>query len=98
METLRKNQIGAETRILNGMAKKFGRVNNEFQTQLKKRGYELCDLGTSSKSYTSSCDVGYKHIANDDRQYFGIGIYNQNVRTRNGISLSIYRGWIKEVK
>jgi hypothetical protein len=97
MEILTKKQIGAETRILNSMVKKHGRVNKEFQLQLKKRGYELFDLGTSSKCWTGSCQVGYKHIANDDRKFFGVGIYNRGVKARNGITVSVYRAWIKVV-
>lgn len=98
METLTKRQIGAETRILNSLVKKFGRVNKAFQEILEKRGYKLRDLGTSKKCWTGSCQVGYKHMANDDRQYFGIGIYNHGTRTRSGISVSVYRAWIKKVK
>lgn len=99
METLRKTHLGAETRVLNAMYKKYGRVTQAMQNELTKRGYELCELGTSSRCYTASGMVGKKNFANDNGTYFGIGIYNISKKCRsNGYSVNVYRAWVKEVK
>lgn len=99
METLRKTQLGAETRVLNEMYGKYGRVNKAMQAELTKRGYILCDLGTSKKCYTTSGSVGKKNFANDSSVYFGVGIYNIGKRCKsNGINVSVYRAWVKRVE
>lgn len=97
METIKKTQLGGETTALKALYKKFGRVNKQMQKILEDRGYELTDLGTSSKCYTLSGMVGSKHIANDDNEYFGIGIYNKSIVTKNRISVNVYRAWIKKI-
>lgn len=99
METISKKQLGAETTFLKRIYRKFGKVNKEFQKILEERGYELHDLGTSKRCYTSSGEVGYKHVANSNVIFWGIGIYNRGVKSRkNDMSYSIYRAWIKRVE
>jgi len=93
MKTINKNQLGAETRVLRNLYKKFGRVNAEMQKQLIKRGYVLCELGTGTRSYTSSGNVGNKFFAKDKTQYFGIGVCNLGRKMCN-----VYRAYIKLVK
>lgn len=99
METIKKTQLGAETRVLNRLYKKFGRVTVRMQEILEKRGYTLCELGTGTRSYTFSGDVGKKYFANDNEIYFGIGICNISKKQRNsGFSYVIYRAYVKKLE
>jgi len=98
METLSKKQLGGETIALKKLYKKFKKVNKSMQKELEKRGYELCDLGTSNKCYTCSGNIGKKHFANNDDVYFGIGIYNRSVKMKKtGFSVNVYRAWVKKI-
>lgn len=98
METIKKTQLGAETRVLKIMYKKYGKVTQAMQDILTARGYELHELGTSKKCYTCSGMIGKKEFANDTNTYFGIGICNISKKCRsNGYNVNIYRAWVKEV-
>lgn len=99
MGTISKKQLGGETLALKKLYAKFGvRVSPAMQQALTKKGYTLCDLGTSKKCYTRSGAIGKKHLAGDKgNYYFGIGVCNRGVRMKSGISVIIYRAWIKKI-
>ena len=98
MKTITINRIKKETRYLNALVTKYGRVTKPFQIELTKLGYELRDLGTSKRCFTSSCVIGEKFRANDTTKYFGIGIYNHGTSTNTGIRVQVYRAWVKEIR
>jgi hypothetical protein len=101
MKTLKKSQIGAETKVLRKMYEKHGRVTRQMQKELEKRGYEYRELGTSQRCFTFSGEIGFKKEAHNftEKELWGIGFHNisKGSRLNRGMSFPIYRAYVKRI-